>query len=92
MDRGWGWGAHILPYLEESSIFQQIDFKTNIEANVSPNKDLRVVTLQVFRCPSDSVELPFRVLGEPLRRRGGHYGLATLCVGVGQGQAALFER
>jgi acetyl-CoA C-acetyltransferase len=27
-----------------------------------------------------------------LRRRGGRYGLATMCVGVGQGQAALFER
>jgi 3-oxoadipyl-CoA thiolase len=27
-----------------------------------------------------------------LRRRNGRYGLATLCVGVGQGQAALFER
>ncbi len=27
-----------------------------------------------------------------LGRRGGRYGLATLCVGVGQGQAALFER
>jgi 3-oxoadipyl-CoA thiolase len=27
-----------------------------------------------------------------LRQRGGRYGLATLCVGVGQGQAALFER
>src|SRR5213082_184518 len=27
-----------------------------------------------------------------LRRRGGKFGLATLCVGVGQGQAALFER
>ena len=27
-----------------------------------------------------------------LRRRDGKYGLATLCVGVGQGQAALFER
>ena len=27
-----------------------------------------------------------------LRRREGRYGLATLCVGVGQGQAALFER
>jgi len=25
-----------------------------------------------------------------LRRRGGRYGLATLCVGIGQGQAALF--
>ncbi len=27
-----------------------------------------------------------------LRRRHGRYGLATLCVGVGQGVAALFER
>jgi 3-oxoadipyl-CoA thiolase len=27
-----------------------------------------------------------------LHRRDGRYGLATLCVGVGQGQAALFER
>jgi 3-oxoadipyl-CoA thiolase len=27
-----------------------------------------------------------------LGRRGGRYGLATLCVGVGQGQAALFAR
>jgi len=27
-----------------------------------------------------------------LRRRAGRYGLATMCVGVGQGQAALFER
>jgi 3-oxoadipyl-CoA thiolase len=26
-----------------------------------------------------------------LRRRDGRYGLATLCVGVGQGQAAIFE-
>jgi 3-oxoadipyl-CoA thiolase len=27
-----------------------------------------------------------------LRRRNGRYGLATMCVGVGQGAAALFER
>jgi acetyl-CoA C-acetyltransferase len=27
-----------------------------------------------------------------LRRRDGRLGLATLCVGVGQGQAALFSR
>jgi acetyl-CoA C-acetyltransferase len=27
-----------------------------------------------------------------LRRRDGRLGLATLCVGVGQGQAALFRR
>ncbi|HEY8773366.1 MAG TPA: acetyl-CoA C-acyltransferase [Gaiellaceae bacterium] len=27
-----------------------------------------------------------------LGRRGGRYGVATMCIGVGQGQAALFER
>jgi acetyl-CoA C-acetyltransferase len=27
-----------------------------------------------------------------LRRRNGRVGLATLCIGVGQGQAALFRR
>jgi acetyl-CoA C-acetyltransferase len=27
-----------------------------------------------------------------LRRRRGRLGIAALCVGVGQGQAALFER
>ena len=27
-----------------------------------------------------------------LGRRGGRYGIATMCIGVGQGQAALFER
>jgi acetyl-CoA C-acetyltransferase len=27
-----------------------------------------------------------------LGRRGGRFGVATMCVGVGQGQAALFER
>ncbi|HWT90079.1 MAG TPA: thiolase family protein, partial [Solirubrobacterales bacterium] len=26
-----------------------------------------------------------------LRRRGGRYGVATLCVGVGQGLATVFE-
>jgi prepilin-type N-terminal cleavage/methylation domain-containing protein len=61
---GWGWGAYILPYLEESALFQQIDLKSNIEVDMSPNKDLRVMNLQVFRCPSDSVEVPiFDVTG-----------------------------
>ena len=27
-----------------------------------------------------------------LERRGGHYGIATMCIGVGQGLATLFER
>jgi acetyl-CoA acetyltransferase len=27
-----------------------------------------------------------------LRRRGGRYGLATMCIGVGQGITTIFER
>ena len=30
-------------------------------------------------------------LARELRRRGGKYGIATLCVGVGQGLATVFE-
>ena len=30
-------------------------------------------------------------LAHELRRRGGRYGLATLCIGVGQGLAAMIE-
>ena len=29
---------------------------------------------------------------EELHRRGGRYGLATMCIGVGQGIAVIFER
>jgi len=32
------------------------------------------------------------VVGSAVRTPVTRYGLATLCVGVGQGQAALFER
>ncbi len=30
-------------------------------------------------------------LAHELRRRGGRYGLVTLCIGVGQGLAAVIE-
>ena len=29
---------------------------------------------------------------DELRRRGGRYGLATMCIGVGQGIATIVER
>src|SRR5437868_1095051 len=46
---GWGWGAYILPHLEESATFQQIDFKKNV---TDPLYDqLRINTLESFRCP-----------------------------------------
>jgi prepilin-type N-terminal cleavage/methylation domain-containing protein len=51
---GWGWAAHILPYLEESSL--QIDLKRPITDTM--HDQARVASLTVFRCPSDAVELP----------------------------------
>jgi prepilin-type N-terminal cleavage/methylation domain-containing protein len=49
---GWGWAAHILPHLEESSL--QIDLRREI---TDPLYDkVRATTLSVFRCPTDSPE------------------------------------
>ena len=35
---------------------------------------------------------PVTILVHELRRRGGRYGLATMCIGVGQGIATVVER
>lgn len=57
--RGFGWGVFILPYLEETSLHEQIDF--NISVYASPNwTDVNAnellfasVSLNKFLCPSD---------------------------------------
>jgi prepilin-type N-terminal cleavage/methylation domain-containing protein len=49
---GWGWAAHILPYLEESTL--NVDLKREITDPLYDN--IRTKTLSVFRCPTDAVE------------------------------------
>jgi prepilin-type N-terminal cleavage/methylation domain-containing protein/prepilin-type processing-associated H-X9-DG protein len=57
---GWGWAAHILPHMEESSL--NIDLKRSITDPI--HDQTRVTSLASFRCPSDAVELPvFPVTG-----------------------------
>jgi prepilin-type processing-associated H-X9-DG protein len=51
---GWGWAAHILPYLEESTL--NIDLKREITDPLYDN--IRVLPLSVFRCPTDAAEEP----------------------------------
>jgi prepilin-type N-terminal cleavage/methylation domain-containing protein/prepilin-type processing-associated H-X9-DG protein len=49
---GWGWGAHLLPYLEQDTVYRQIDFTKDITHPV--NLQARTTSLKVFLCPSDS--------------------------------------
>jgi prepilin-type N-terminal cleavage/methylation domain-containing protein len=53
---GWGWGAHLLPYLEQDNLFRQIDFTKDIADPV--HAQVRVQSLKVFLCPSDSPPKP----------------------------------
>jgi prepilin-type N-terminal cleavage/methylation domain-containing protein len=49
---GWGWAAHLLPDLEQSTVFNRINFTQNVGINPVCQS-----VLPVFLCPSD-VQLP----------------------------------
>ena len=49
---GWGWAAHLLPYVEQNPLHRQINITRDIADPV--NAGPRVVPLTVYRCPSDS--------------------------------------
>jgi prepilin-type N-terminal cleavage/methylation domain-containing protein/prepilin-type processing-associated H-X9-DG protein len=46
---GWGWGAFLLPYLEQDNLYRQIDFTQPVQ-----NSAAIQTVLKVFLCPSDS--------------------------------------
>jgi prepilin-type N-terminal cleavage/methylation domain-containing protein len=48
---GWGWGAFLLPYLEQGNVFNQINF--NLDVGDPSNATIRSTPLSVFICPSD---------------------------------------
>jgi prepilin-type N-terminal cleavage/methylation domain-containing protein/prepilin-type processing-associated H-X9-DG protein len=51
MKSGWGWGAEILPYLEQDAVHDIIDVTR--PSAVGPNVRLLAISLQGFRCPAD---------------------------------------
>ena len=57
---GWGWAAHILPHVEQTSLFSRINLKLPIEAAGSSGP--RESSVATFFCPSDSAPpAPFAV-------------------------------
>lgn len=49
---GWGWACYLLPYLEQTSLYQQIDFTTSTTGLQA--LPIRTVILKAFTCPADS--------------------------------------
>src|SRR6476646_3596516 len=47
---GWGWAAHILPYLEQDSVYRQIDLHQPVQSQSA----IQTVVKQ-YLCPSDLV-------------------------------------
>lgn len=55
-DGGWSWAAQILPQLDQSALFNQLDFRFHPHgnlANEAGNTAAGTTPLQVFSCPSD---------------------------------------
>lgn len=66
-DPGWGWGALLLPYLEQGNLHAQINW--NLQANFAYPVDgplslaVRTTVLKIYTCPSDQSTGVFTVQG-----------------------------
>lgn len=48
---GWGWGAMVLPYVDQSALYSSLDF--NVGTTVGVNAQRVQATLPLWRCSSD---------------------------------------
>lgn len=76
------WSSRILPYIEQSQVFQQIDFKKAWDAP-GPNLEASLTKLSIYRCPSAVTDFPGK------QDYGGVLGttLLNLPLGNGPGEA-----
>jgi prepilin-type N-terminal cleavage/methylation domain-containing protein/prepilin-type processing-associated H-X9-DG protein len=81
---GWGWGAYLLPYLEQENLYRQIDFTKDITDPA--NAQARVTSLAVFRCPSDSPPGPTTTV-----RDGSGNAICDVAFGNYVGMAGVYE-
>jgi prepilin-type N-terminal cleavage/methylation domain-containing protein/prepilin-type processing-associated H-X9-DG protein len=59
---GWGWGALLLPYLEQDNLYRQIDFRQPVQ-----NSAAIQTILKVYQCPSDIPPAsPFQIVDASL--------------------------
>jgi prepilin-type N-terminal cleavage/methylation domain-containing protein len=62
---GWGWGAFLLPYLEQGNLHSQINF--NVDVGDPSMATVIKTRLKIFVCPSDPNPTPvFTITTSPL--------------------------
>jgi hypothetical protein len=49
---GWAWGATIMPFIEETAVYDQIDFEASLRG--VDTEAVRLTPVSLFVCPSDS--------------------------------------
>src|SRR5262249_20947469 len=49
---GWGWAAFLLPYVEQTNVYNQINFSQPVGSGV--NAQVSQLPLTIFQCPSDA--------------------------------------
>lgn len=60
-DPGWGWAVYLLPYLGQGNLYKQINFERPNRSPFDGIRELRVIPLPIFTCPSDRETGPFMV-------------------------------
>jgi prepilin-type N-terminal cleavage/methylation domain-containing protein/prepilin-type processing-associated H-X9-DG protein len=56
MGPGWGWAAHLLPFIEQDNVYKQINFKQPVGTGVNAQISQQPITIYV--CPSDAYAVP----------------------------------
>lgn len=63
---GWGWGAHLLPFVEQDALYKQISFSKDIADPA--NLTVRQTPLSGYLCPSDRANAPTFTVKDPANK------------------------